>query len=230
MFDSDLSFSPDTFCGSARVFPLPNLVMFPGVLQPLRVFESRYREMVEAALADDQLIAMALLEPGWEDEYDGRPPIEPVMCLGKIVTHQRLSDGRYNLLLLGLRRIRLVRELPSVRSFRQAEVELLADDYSDDCDADRDRQQKAVIGAFRDCMPKLNLDQDGLEGLLAKQMPLGVLTDIVSYSLDLSLFQKQQLLAETCVQRRARRLLDYMAELTGDWTAQRDFPPRFSAN
>ena len=84
-------FRPNEFSGRVRLFPLPNLVMFPNVMQPLRVFEPRYIEMVEDALAGDRLIAMGLLEPGWEHEYDGRPPGRaPLACLGKIATHPRL--------------------------------------------------------------------------------------------------------------------------------------------
>ena len=105
----ELQFDVNTFCGVARLFPLPNLVLYPHVMQPLHIFEDRYREMVEDALAGDQLIAMALLEPGWESEYDSRPPVAPLACLGKIVAHHRLDDGRYNLLLLGVERVRIVR-------------------------------------------------------------------------------------------------------------------------
>src|ERR1041384_3715325 len=97
----DFLFSPDTFSGRARLFPLPNLVMFPHVVQPLHIFEPRYREMLEDALASDRLIAMALLAPGWEDDYHGRPALYPTACLGRVTTSHRLEDGRYNLLLEG---------------------------------------------------------------------------------------------------------------------------------
>src|SRR5947208_17093988 len=93
------------FSGTARLFPLPNLVLFPQVVQPLHVFEQRYRQMTADALAGDRLIAMALLRPGWEADYDGRPAIHPVACLGRVVADQRLDDGRYNLLLRGLARV-----------------------------------------------------------------------------------------------------------------------------
>ena len=69
--------------GVARLFPLPNLVLFPHVLQPLHIFEPRYCDLLEAALADDRLIAMAVLAPGWEKDYEGRPPVHPIACLGR---------------------------------------------------------------------------------------------------------------------------------------------------
>jgi Lon protease-like protein len=74
----DLYSQPENFSGKARLFPLPNLVLFPHVLQPLHVFEPRYRQLLEEALADDRLIAMAVLAPGWESDYEGRPALRPV--------------------------------------------------------------------------------------------------------------------------------------------------------
>ncbi len=82
------------FTGVARLFPLPNLVLFPHVMQPLHIFEPRYRQMTADALTSDRLIAVVLLRPGWEAEYPGRPPINPVACLGKIVAEQRLHNER----------------------------------------------------------------------------------------------------------------------------------------
>ena len=126
----DLLFRCEPFSGTARLFPLPNLVLFPHVLQPLHVFEPRYRELVEESLAGDRLIAMALLSPGWESDYDGRPPLYPSACLGRIATYHRFEDGRYNLLLAGLQRIRLVRELEPAKPFREAEAVACEDIYS----------------------------------------------------------------------------------------------------
>ena len=100
--------SLDDFGGTARLFPLPNLVLFPHVVQPLHIFEARYRQMMADALDDDRLLAMALLRPGWEEEYDKRPAIHPMVCLGRIAEEERLADGRYNLMLQGLSRARVV--------------------------------------------------------------------------------------------------------------------------
>src|ERR1700752_3118620 len=97
------------FSGTARLFPLPNLVLFPSLLQALHIFEPRYRQMTADALAGDRLIAMVLLRPGWEADYDGRPPVHEVACLGRIAAEQRLPDGRFNLQLRGLSRARIVR-------------------------------------------------------------------------------------------------------------------------
>src|SRR5271157_5053748 len=89
------------FGGTVRLFPLPNLVLFPHVIQPLHVFEPRYRQLMEDALQADRLTAMALLQPGWEDTKNQRPAIHPVVCIGRIFKEERLADGRFNLLLQG---------------------------------------------------------------------------------------------------------------------------------
>src|SRR3954447_25834770 len=100
----ELYFQPENFSGKVRLFPLPNLVLFPHVLQPLHIFEPRYRQMTRDALAGDRLLGMALLRPGWEGDYQGRPAIEPVVCLCKITKDQALDDGCFNLLVRGLAR------------------------------------------------------------------------------------------------------------------------------
>jgi Lon protease-like protein len=103
------------------VFPLPNVHLCPGALLPLHVFEPRYRSLAAAAIAGEKRIVMALLRPGWEDDYLGRPPIFPVAGLGEIVRSQRLPDGRFNLILRGLGRVLVVREQPG-KPYRLAEV------------------------------------------------------------------------------------------------------------
>src|SRR5687767_11230028 len=151
--EAELEFDAATFCGVARLFPLPNVVLYPHVMQPLHIFEERYREMLEDALAGDNLIAMAMLEPGWEADYDSRPPVSPYACLGKVVAHHRLDDGTYNVLLLGVERVRIVEELDPLRSFRQAKVEIVEDRYDFESLAARKRTQEKLITAFRRHLP-----------------------------------------------------------------------------
>src|SRR5438552_2023140 len=86
---------------SVPLFPLPNVVLFPRAVLPLHIFEERYKAMTADALNGDRRIAMALLRPGWERSYYGRPQIEPVVCVGKILSHEKLPDGKYNFLLQG---------------------------------------------------------------------------------------------------------------------------------
>src|SRR5438270_12967352 len=108
----------DHFKGTARLFPLPNLVLFPTMLQGLHIFEPRYRQMTADALEDDRLLAPVLLQAGWEAHYQGNPAIHPIACLGKIVSEQKLDDGRYNLQVRGLCRVRVIRELSNGKLYR----------------------------------------------------------------------------------------------------------------
>src|SRR5207237_9984441 len=86
------------------LFPLPNVVLFPNVFLPLHIFEPRYREMIADALAADRMIGMVLLRPGWESDYDGRPPVYRVGCSGVITHADRLPDGRYTIVPTGVDR------------------------------------------------------------------------------------------------------------------------------
>src|SRR5262245_45058688 len=111
----------------ARVplFPLPNVVLFPRAVLPLHIFEDRYRAMTADALDGDQLIAMALLRAGWEKSYHGRSaPIEPVVCVGRIVSHEKLPDGKYNFLLQGQVRATVAEEFTD-EPYRVARLQTL---------------------------------------------------------------------------------------------------------
>jgi Lon protease-like protein len=118
------------------LFPLPNVVLFPGVSLPLHVFETRYREMVADALQGDRVIGMVLLRPGWEATYDARPPIYPLGCSGVITHVEQLEDGRYNIVLRGIDRFRVVRE-DHDESYRRAVIEVRTEGYSSPNDLDR---------------------------------------------------------------------------------------------
>jgi uncharacterized protein len=233
---NDPLFYSDEFVGKVRLFPLPNLVLFPHVMQPLHVFEPRYRELLEDALAGDGLIAMAALAPGWEKDYDGRPALYPVACLGRIVSHCRLPDGTYNVLLLGLRRVHLLREVATSRHFREAEARLCDDEYAT-CSLGRRRAlRKELREALLHALPMLPEAQEQLEQLLGNDVPLGMLTDVISYLLEIDLEHKQSLLAEVSVLRRAELLLGYLSEAAVELATSQaqassfSFPPEFSMN
>ena len=92
------------------LFPLPDVVLFPDVSLPLRIFEPRYRAMVADALKGNRIIGMVLLQPGHEAEYEGRPPIFPVGCAGVITQVEQLANGEYTLVLRGLQKFQVMRE------------------------------------------------------------------------------------------------------------------------
>lgn len=229
---TELDFDAATFSGVARLFPLPNLVLYPHVMQPLHIFEDRYREMLEDAIARDGLIAMAVLKPGWEDDYESRPPVEEFACLGKIVAHHRLEDGRYNVLLMGVQRVRIIKELDPLRSFRKARVELIDDCYDFASPAKRKETQERLLEAFRKHLPCACQLPEQLESMLSGALPLGLLTDLAAYALPLEGDIKQQLLAECRVRRRSEILLAEVEKLAvaKKSSAKVSFPPTFSEN
>jgi Lon protease-like protein len=199
-----------SFHGAARLFPLPSLVLFPHIVQPLHIFEPRYRQMTADALDGDRLIALALLQPGWEEDYDNRPPIHEVVCLGRIFNEERLDDGRFNLLLHGLSRARILEETASGKLYRTARLKVLAEQEPSEETARELRVELAK--GVRNWIASQNLAVEQLGKLLNSNLSLGVLCDIFSYSLPLEVERKQQLLAETDVDRRCRQLLHHLED------------------
>lgn len=127
------------------VFPLPDVVFFPGTVLPLHVFELRYRAMVTDALAAGRTIAVALLQPGWERQFEGSPSYFPIATAGRMEEIEKTADGRYYFKLAGVIRVRLgeaVKETPyrlvhavelpehpvdeGAASIRRAKLDLLA--------------------------------------------------------------------------------------------------------
>ena len=93
------------------LFPLDSAVLLPQQVLPLHIFEPRYRQMVERALDGAGQIAMAVFEgESWKQQYHGRPALRPAVCIGQIVQHERLPDGRYNIILQGVCRARISKE------------------------------------------------------------------------------------------------------------------------
>jgi uncharacterized protein len=231
-FDSE--FDREKFNGFVRLFPLPNLVLFPHALQPLHIFEPRYLELMAAALATDGLITMAILAPGWERDYEGRPAIHKIACLGRITTHHTLPDGRYTLLLQGVARVRIVEELPLDNLFRTARAELVDDVYPAQSAVDRPRLERSLLAAVRHLLAKTEDGAEAIEHLLRGEVPLGVLTDLFAYAADLGMPLKTQLLDELNVDVRAQLLLDHLPKSDGGpisgATGPDTFPPKFSLN
>jgi Lon protease-like protein len=113
------------------IFPLSNVVLFPRVKTPLHLFEPRYRQLARDVLQGERRIGMVVVRPEHVDDMPGDPPIYPVGCAGVITESQRLPDGRYNLVLLGEHRVRIVAEEPrsDSRLYRVAQVQRLSEPY-----------------------------------------------------------------------------------------------------
>jgi Lon protease-like protein len=223
---------PAGFEGIVRLFPLPNVVLFPQVLLPLHIFEPRYRQMTADALAGDQLITMTLLKPGWEEDYTGKPALYPVACLGKIIADQQLDDGRCNILLRGLSRARILGEIDQGKLYRSARVQLLEDSPVAVHFAEQ-RLHTQLTQLMPAWCATLGLPDDQLSKLLDGGLSLGSLCDILGYALPLGVEFKQKLLAELSVEERAVLLLGHLQSQQPPKPAggaDHKFPPDFSSN
>ncbi len=225
--DDDLDLR--NFSGLSRLFPLPRVVLLPHAVLPLHIFEPRYRQMTEDALNDDKLITIVQLSTA--ASIASPAPIEAVGCLGQILQHERLDDGRFNFLLLGRKRVRLTREISQEKLYRVAEVEILND--IDDKDSNLSGRSE-LTGLFRRVFEQQHKPDPDLEAILENPLPLGVLTDIVAHALGLPPEFKQDLLAEPRVRRRVNALLSILRQMAGPDThltdGWRPFPPPFSTN
>ena len=230
---NDWSFNFEEHPDSVRLFPIPGLVMFPHVMQPLHVFEHRYRALLADALKDDQLIALPVLATR-EMETDGLPPLEPVACLTKIVSQQKLADGCSNLLVIGVARVRMLAELPAWESYRRAEVYSLEEQEPTATEPQLQRMRNLLLDAFKKHLSAEIQDLSCLDGLLDRDLSLAVLTDLIAHTLPLDMQLKVQLLAETDVEHRAailqQRLCEPLLRPTRSLVPTGAFPPDFSAN
>ncbi len=201
---------PDDFDGLVRLFPLPNLVLFPHVIQALHIFEPRYCDMLTEALESDHLITMALLIPGWESQFQGKPNLGNTVCIGRIISHTPTDDGRHNILMAGLQRAKIIEELDVTTSFRQARVELIPDFVPEDFRESAEEHRKTLLGIFRSMIPHDAANSKTFADLLTQQLPLGILTDIIAYAVNLPVSIKQMLLGEANVKIRFETLITHL--------------------
>jgi len=227
-FAADLS----GFAGTAPIFPLPNVVLFPHMALPLHIFEQRYRRMVADALAGNKLVALALLKPGWEPDYEGRPPIHDMVCLGRITSQERLASGRYNIVLTGIHRAVVVAEEQNELPYRLGRLELYRDFYPDGPRADRAARQRELLLEFGKVFPR-PAARSLLHQVLEADLPLGVLCDLLAAAVRLPHEEKQLVLDELDVDARSEFLLGQLRQMAQRHAAQagqRPFPPTFSLN
>src|SRR5574339_529361 len=198
------------------IFPLPNVVLFPNVFLPLHIFEPRYRQMVSDALAGDRIIGMALLRPGWEGSYEGRPPVYPVGCAGLITHAERLQDGRYNIVLRGLEKFQLIEEDTS-RSYRLARVEGITEMTPGD-----EREEMRVARRRLESLLVPQPEGRGVDPKVPPSMPDEDLVNALAQYLELEPVEKQALLERDGLLARCRSLIELlemkMIVAKHDWT------------
>ena len=207
--DDESSSNPSFDLSSVPLFPLPNVVLFPRAVLPLHIFEERYKEMTADALRGGRQVAMALLKPGWEKDYYCRPAIEPVVCVGTILSHERLADGKYNFLLQGHTRARVVRESRGT-GYRLAELEPIR--QVNDLEIDLGEERERLARVFRpDALGATPLGRQ-FRQLLAGTARTSDLTDLVAFNYLDDVALKQALLEEPDVRTRVRRVVEALEE------------------
>jgi Lon protease-like protein len=198
------AFDPSSFSGRLPLFPLPNVVLFPHAFLPLHIFEPRYRSMTKTALEGEGFIGMTLLKPGYESKYHGSPPVHDVVGVGRIVQHEKLADGRYNMILYGVSRARIVKVV-SEEPYRTVEVALL----EDQAEKGRryERLRKLLLRFYTEVLRKVLKDAPIQP---PEDLPLGPLCDLVSSVLAFEPTVKQELLENLNVGSRCDRLISLL--------------------
>ncbi|MEM7136154.1 MAG: LON peptidase substrate-binding domain-containing protein [Myxococcota bacterium] len=191
------------------VFPLPRVVFFPGTALPLHLFEPRYRQMAEDCLEDGpKAMAVALLEPGWEQNYDGDPPINEIAGVGRIVGHQLRADGTHDLILHGLHRARL-EELPSsevpYRLARATRIEDVGTAPSTDVVAMM-AVAMSVASRVRERQPDFSLQ-------VSAELPPGRAADVVADQLVVTPEERQRILQTLDVKERVALVTESVGSL-----------------
>lgn len=194
--------APPALPAEIPLFPLPETSLFPGVSRPFLIYEPRYREMIADALKGDRIIGMVRLRPGFEKDYEGRPPIYVVGCAGTIEKYEQLPDGRYVILLRGLTTFRIVSE-DQRKPYRLARIESIPESLKDD--------DRVALSTLR----------NRIEKLLITLLPLGVdppdpsleddeFVNIVAQNFGMPEAARQDLLERNNVLERARALADLL--------------------
>ncbi|MBI2899444.1 MAG: LON peptidase substrate-binding domain-containing protein [Planctomycetes bacterium] len=176
------------------LFPLPNVVLFPHMLLPLYIFEPRYRALTRDALAGDGQIAMGLLQPGWEEDYQGNPPVYDIAGLGRVLQHTELPDGRFHLMLVGIARVRLV-EIVRETPYRSARVEIVPDVVRQGREGELEGMRRSLVARFGPALG--SLVGHGFEGV-----PLPVILDVLASTLVGDPRERQLLMESADVEER----------------------------
>jgi Lon protease-like protein len=200
------------------LFPLPNVVLFPQVPLPLHIFEPRYRKMVADALEGHRAIGMILLRAGGEEDGPSPPAVYTIGCAGLIERCQPLEGGRYDIVLRGVARFRVVEERGG-EPYRQGVVEYRGDLMGDRQELDGLRQRAVTA-----------LEREGNEGALAlarEPLPHDVFVNVLCHGLELAAVEKQSLLDCDSVRERYLQLLEilHFRQLERTWGGRGDGDP-----
>jgi Lon protease-like protein len=193
----------EAFPAIIPIFPLPNVVLFPQIMLPLHIFEPRYRQMVhEAQGKTPALIGMALLRGNWHEHYEGNPEIFPVGCVGEMVRVDSLPDGRFNILLQGVREYRIAEEVTTKR-YREARVDWQPNNKESLLTEQRQDLRRLLEQYLRN---NEKVQQFLADPALADDF----LVNFFAFHLDFMPIEKQGLLEALTLRERAERLRDML--------------------
>ena len=201
------------------IFPLPDSQLFPHALLPLHVFEPRYRALARDCLAGSRRMAVAMLEPGFESDYDGRPAVKAVCGVGEVVQSHLYPDGRYDILLTGLGRARILEELPPNEPYRLVVAERLDDHFAPGQDLSASMHSLVAL-----CDRMATLIPSGAETLhaLARQeTDPGATADAIAAALLTEPDDRQQILETLDVGRRIERVAAAVSSLLARFSAMK---------
>jgi len=186
------------------IFPLPDITFFPGTLLPLHVFEARYRAMVVDTLQKRSAwMAVVAFKPGFEASYAGKPAVREICGAGQVVGSERLPTGRFNIVLRGECRIRIVTELPTDTLYRVVRADRLEDVPPQ---TDVTPLLSRVRASCRRLLETLGRPADLLDAALADDQPAGVVADRVAAAVLPNPALRQELLETLDVGERLGRV------------------------
>jgi uncharacterized protein len=197
------------------IFPLDSVALMPQQVLPLHIFEPRYKQMVARALDSSGQFAMAVFSgANWKQNYHGRPSIRPAVCVGQIVQHETLPDGRYNLLLQGVCRARIMYESPpdAERLFREAMLEPIGEPEVDQETLIPARERIDELLAHSS-LRQLRAAKPILEYVRNDQIPTTAILELVSFTMLNDSELRYRLLAEGDAAARAGIIFDELSEL-----------------
>ncbi|MBS0188010.1 MAG: LON peptidase substrate-binding domain-containing protein [Planctomycetes bacterium] len=219
------------------LFPLEQVTLLPQQVLPLHIFEPRYRQMVSDALDGAGQIAMGVFQGvRWKQEYHGRPPVRPAVCVGHIAQHEKLSDGRYNLVLRGVCRARVLQEVPAPegRLYREAMLEPIGLSQDETPLLTRMRQ-KLESRLDHGMLKRLSQSETLLEFVRDDDIPTTALLELISFTLVADKEKRYRLLEEPDADTRADivevelKSLDRLLRLALPQVAEK-YPKGYSPN
>ena len=202
------------FSGQVPIFPLPNVVFFPGTKLPLHIFEPRYRQMVKDVHRGEGLISVVLLDRTRkiEPEEVRRPPVHAIAGLGRVTRVEPLPNGFFNVDLFGLVRVRILEEIESSKPYRVAKVATIRDRSDLVATGHGDEMLDRAFTAFNRVLRKYS--QFPGEFLTRfRGLPVGMLLDILAHHVPCDFQKKQTFLEETEPLRRCEKIVETLERI-----------------